>query len=766
MGARRPSAGPPPRGARSDAERAGRPAGRQRAERPHGRAASAHGRSRSHVSSGKSSGRDSAARHGRSAGGSQGRRSYNTPAVWTKDGSRSSSKPADAAHAVVRFLLAGLALIGRGLARAGGALLALFKRSRILLAATVIAAAVLVVGLVDYGLTADKAYPGVRVGEVDASGKTLPEIVALLEETYGPRIAQGFVVIYASDEAAAAGQDEHAPSIAEQQSAEEAKAARTSWTADADALAASLPASDLAERAFSVGREDGGLFARIGAAVAGRDIGVRVAYGAEELEALAAEIDETIGAPRVDFGFAVTDGVAAVTEGADGEMIDRAVFERQLSDVFLSETGAGSFVARAEYAPVRIDQQAAQKACDDVNAAIADGARFTSGDGSWDADASTLGDWIVGVVEERDGGFALTPSVDGAQAKPAIVSFAKEQRGNDARSVTFEASQDGTVLVHAQGMDEVPLAADTVTKLDEALFGPEGKAAQARAHNESDGEAPDAAPVEVPVVVGPMPETLTFDEALERGVIEGFSSYTTEFSTGSGTENRQHNIALVSEFLDGSIVEPHGRWSFNETSGERTSERGFLAAGAIVNDEYVDEEGGGVCQVATTVFNAVYDSGLPITQRRNHSLYIGSYPAGRDAAVSWPDLDLVWENDTDSAVLMRVTCTDSTVTATLYGVDPGYRTSTQVGEWEEGEKHKTRTEVDDSLSSGERHVKTRGTDGKKITIVRIVKDREGAVLHEDVFSSEYAPITEVIIAAPDATAPEGSRKGDEGADDE
>ena len=85
-----------------------------------------------------------------------------------------------------------------------------------------------------------------------------------------------------------------------------------------------------------------------------------------------------------------------------------------------------------------------------------------------------------------------------------------------------------------------------------------------------------------------------------------------------------------------------------------------------------------------------------------------------------------------------------------------------MGEWEEGEKHKTRTEVDDSLSSGERHVKTRGTDGRKITIVRVVKDREGAVVREDVFSSEYAPITEVIVAAPDATAPDGAEDGKDG----
>lgn len=110
---------------------------------------------------------------------------------------------------------------------------------------------------------------------------------------------------------------------------------------------------------------------------------------------------------------------------------------------------------------------------------------------------------------------------------------------------------------------------------------------------------------------------------------------------------------------------------------------------------------------------------------------------------------------------MRVTCTESTVTATLYGVDPGYRTSTQVGEWEKGEEHKTRTEIDESLSSGTSHVKTRGTDGRKITIVRTVKDDEGAVLHEDVFPSEYAPITEVIVAAPDAPPRAESEKDED-----
>ncbi len=763
MGSRRPNDGQPRRTGSSGGSHSpgahGAPRARRGAARPTSARGAAAPRSRRPSSGPASRTASEPSRRAKAPTGAA--RPYNAPAVWTKDAPRTSSRSAgDGARAVGGALLAGLSFLGRGLSRAGGAVLSLFKRSRIALAAASIVAAVLLVGLVDFGWNAGKAYPGVRVGEVDASGRTSEEIAALLEETYGPRVAQGSVVAYASEEAAAAGWDEaDGPSIAEQQSAEEEKASRTSWTADAESLAATLPAAELAEQAVAVGREDGGLFARLDAALEGRDVGVHAAYGAEELEAFAASIDETIGVERVDFGFAVEGGVASVTEGSDGEMVDRKAIARELDAAFLSESGTGSFVAHAEYAPVRVDRQAAQAACDDVNAAIADGARFTSGGASWDADAAALGDWIVGVVEERGDGFALVASVDEALAKPSIVAFAKEERDDAALSVSFERSDDGSVAVRAQGMDEVPLAADTVAELDEALFGPEGKASCARAFAEGAGEAPASGPVEIPVAVGPMPETLTFDEALEWGVIEGFSSFTTEFSTGSGTQNRQHNIALVSQMLDNSVVEPGGRWSFNDTSGERTSERGFLSAGAIVNGEYSDEEGGGVCQVATTVFNAVYNAGLPVPKRYNHTLYIASYPEGRDAAVSWPDLDLVWENDTESAVLMRVTCAESSVTATLYGVDPGYAVSTRVGEWEEGEKHKTKRVVDESLSPGTSSVKTRGTDGRRISITRVVKDRAGNVLHEDEFSSEYAPITEVVVVGPDTPADDAPTSG-------
>ena len=207
-----------------------------------------------------------------------------------------------------------------------------------------------------------------------------------------------------------------------------------------------------------------------------------------------------------------------------------------------------------------------------------------------------------------------------------------------------------------------------------------------------------------------------------------------------------------------------GTWSFNGTSGECNAERGFLGAGAIIDGEYEDAVGGGICQVATTVFNAVYDAGYPVPTRYNHSLYIASYPAGRDAAVSWDELDLVWKNDGASDVLMRTSYTDTSVTVTLYGVDPGYRVSTNVGEWTEGEKHKTKTERDDSMAPGTSYVKTAGTDGRKITVIRTVASSDGSILHEDPFYSTYDPVTEVVVAGPEAKEKtDGAAAGDDAA---
>lgn len=637
-----------------------------------------------------------------------------------------------------------LSLLGRGLAALGRGLVSLVSRSRIALVACVLIMVVAGGLIADFALNAGKVYPGVKVGEVDASGKTADEVATALEELYGPRLEAGSVTIYASEDAAARVADEVAAAqdaaLAEQVAVEEARANKLAWTTSAADLMARVPAQELAEAALAVGREDGGLGARLGALFAGHQLEMRAAYDQAALESLASDIDLTVGNPRVDYNVEVEEGVAYVSEGHAGEMLDRAAFARSLDAVLLQQPdGTGSFVATPAPAPLRIDQAAAQVVCDQVNAAIADGARIRLDDTSWDVPASDLGEWVAMRIEQHeDGTWALVPYLDEARTKPGILAHAERAHAGDAPRIEF-AKTDAGIEVRTDGTTEIPLVAETTRALDAALFGSDSSASHAPGQ-----------PAEVAVAFGPAPATLSFDEALDLGLISEVSSYTTEFTTGAGTENRNHNIELVSNLLSDSIVKPNGTWSFNETAGECNAERGFLGAGAIIDGEYDDAVGGGICQVATTVFNAVYESGFPVVTRHNHSLYIASYPAGRDAAVSWHDLDLVWKNDASSDVLVRVSCADGSVTATLYGVDPGYHVTSQTGEWGEGEKHKTKTETDETLAPGTSYVKTRGTDGSTISVVRTVTNESGAVLHEDPFYSVYDPLTEVVVEGPKA----------------
>ena len=95
------------------------------------------------------------------------------------------------------------------------------------------------------------------------------------------------------------------------------------------------------------------------------------------------------------------------------------------------------------------------------------------------------------------------------------------------------------------------------------------------------------------------------------------------------------------------------QFSFNGAVGQRTAEKGYQEANAIVAGKLVPQLGGGICQVGTTLFNTVFFSGLPVDQRMNHSFYISHYPAGRDATVSWGGPDFKFKNTTGTGCSSR-----------------------------------------------------------------------------------------------------------------
>jgi vancomycin resistance protein YoaR len=133
--------------------------------------------------------------------------------------------------------------------------------------------------------------------------------------------------------------------------------------------------------------------------------------------------------------------------------------------------------------------------------------------------------------------------------------------------------------------------------------------------------------------------------------------------------NRVHNIRLAAAALDGALVEPDQEFSFNQTVGKTGAEQGYKPAPVIVNRRLVEGIGGGVCQVSSTLYNAILLADLALVERANHSLTVGYLPPGLDATVSDGWLDLRFLNNRNHAVWIRTFIEGGNLTVSIYG-DP------------------------------------------------------------------------------------------------
>jgi len=597
---------------------------------------------------------------------------------------------------------------------------------------------------IDYFIHRDKIFGGITVGKVDVSGMTLDEAAASISNAYSTQISDKTITIFAGEALNTIENDNPTPeqllalaeSYEDVEDEDEADKLLKQWNTNSTELDASIAAQGLAEEAFEKGRGDGFVFKRIFAALFGIDIEPRMTISEKGIEAFASTIDHSIGSPHVDSDIYIEDGVAYVEAGVDGMEINRDSFTKKLESSFLDEgTENPVFAVKAVNTPQRISQEKAQAVCDRVNASIANGCIFYYFGVGWEVKPTLLGSWITTSIEKDGSSWKLTPYVNANWARSSIL--AQTRTWGDQTPVRIQFTKDnGKLEVLTDGSFKIPLIDDAIDELTKSLF--------------ESNSAPSEAP-QITIEYIQAPEQMDFEDAYKTGVIGIISTYTTEYTNEISDEARNHNIHLMGDLLNNSIVSADGgTWSFHDTAGESNAEAGFVGAGIILDGEYTEDVGGGICQTATTVFNAVYEAGYPVLVRHNHSLYIASYPAGRDAAVNYPDLDLVWENDSTSDILLTTSYTDTTFTCTLYGVSPGYVVKSEVGEWEEGEKAETQEVKDPTLAPGEKVVKQKPADGRKITVIRRVYDGNGELVREDYFRSTYDPKNEIVLVGPEA----------------
>ncbi|MBR5547377.1 MAG: VanW family protein [Clostridia bacterium] len=166
-----------------------------------------------------------------------------------------------------------------------------------------------------------------------------------------------------------------------------------------------------------------------------------------------------------------------------------------------------------------------------------------------------------------------------------------------------------------------------------------------------------------PVITEPL---VTTEQMMDSFTL--IAAYTTKTTSES---NRNTNIRLACEAINGTALMPGEVFSFNGATGQRTTAKGYKSAGAIAAGQSIEEVGGGICQVSSTIFNAVARANLEITSRSPHAWPSTYVNIGEDATVNWPNLDFKFKNNTNSPIFLITYYKDRQMSAEIWGMSLG-----------------------------------------------------------------------------------------------
>lgn len=513
-------------------------------------------------------------------------------------------------------------------------------------------AVVLVVRLTHDG----EALPGTEIAGIEAGGMTADQLRGRLERAAGPQ--REIVVLAAAGDDAGGGQAGGDGAAERGQAGERRLRVRAAEAGYSVELGASV------QKALDAGRDGflGGAFSTLTGLVATREVPLDATVDPDQLgravNSLARQVDRPPFPGRLEIS---DDGTQVEAEPPRaGRRLDRAVLRARLRAALLGRASGPVRAPVAERAVVSQQQ---------VDAVAADAERFLAqpllltGDGEpLSVEPARLAPALA--LEPRAGGRRVRLGV-AREPLDALVAQIARARDRPARDATVEAPARAEVVDGKEDVTWRPQTAGvTVTPakagrtVDQAALGKTIERAVV------DGVHEARLPVRR---VEPEVTTRT-----AREMTNLIGTFTTYYEAG---QPRVTNIRKMAETVDGTVIPPGGSFSLNGVTGERTREKGYVPAPFIADGRLVPSVGGGVSQFATTIYNAAYFAGLQLDTSQPHSAYIDRYPAGREATLNYPDIDLAWTNDTDAPVLVRTYTDDAGVTVSLYG-DNGDRTVT------------------------------------------------------------------------------------------
>jgi vancomycin resistance protein YoaR len=565
-------------------------------------------------------------------------------------------------------------------------------KSRVAAAAVVVAALFVLAIVVDAGLSYNRIHAGVSIAGIDVGRLTHEEAAAKL--------------------------------TAKVQQAATKPITLTSATKDRPVLPKDvgtvIDVSASVDKAASLGR--GGnivdnLADRFALYVSPRTVGLSGTVDSVLLDTLIAGVAEKLDKPPVNAGVVVKGGEVSVVEGTDGLVVDQAALRGSLKSILFSLHSTELPVPTKVLAPA-IQAANTSTAVAQVKTMIGAGVKLKLGDQTWNLSSEKVAAALEFRTEGQGSASQLVPFLS-AKKLSAFLKSVGTTVTRAPKSATWQTDGNIATLVAARTGRKLDTEA-TAAALTAAALKTSSRAATA--------------------LVKESQPTRSTEKAKSMGVVAKIGSYTTEFS---GSAGRLHNVARAGEIISGTLVAPGEQFDFNTVVGARTEANGFKTAPAIIGGKLEDTLGGGICQVSTTLFNAVFFAGLDVTARTNHSIYISHYPKGRDATVSWGGPEFRFRNDTPNWILIKAATGGGSLTFVLYGTPQHRKVTYTTSDFYNISPPTEKRVKTDRLFVGATSVTDDGQTGKQVKVVRKVV-QDGKTIHNDIFVSSYPMRPKVI----------------------
>ena len=236
----------------------------------------------------------------------------------------------------------------------------------------------------------------------------------------------------------------------------------------------------------------------------------------------------------------------------------------------------------------------------------------------------------------------------------------------------------------------------------------------------------------------------TISDLGEEAFPDVLGTFTTRYDATN--KNRSNNISLATQKINGTVILPGETFSYNKTVGRRTVAAGFKEAGAYAGGKVIQEVGGGICQVSSTLYNAVVYANLEITERSNHCFESSYVAAGRDATVSWGTLDFKFKNNRQYPVKIEASANSGVNKITIKGIK-------EEKEYEVVIQSKVTSVIQtpiqyqesSDMNEGEEKIIQYGHNGCTSVTYKILK-LNGATISTELMSTDYyKPLERIIV---------------------